>query len=303
MNALSGLLAGQTLEAGSDAAAFDDTKKALRRLNAKWRSRLTELRRLGWKTAKGSAWEKHVNCPPPFAYTTQQARHCRASLICPFCWSRMIAADLFDKVEWSIFGSTIKAESEPDPYDIVEIISTEYSTGNKPFQHRLRDLQKSLPHKNHRDVFGTYAVGSFAMITTEPCNGGEDWKFVRRVLAIVEPEFDSDKLPRATSTTHRRRHKFGSYTDPGGATQQECSRETIAAAVGRVCQYPAGLITQPGDKVLTMLRQRQSIRSGEKRPPRLTECYGLLRNGPARRRARSKHAARAEEKAAGVADE
>ena len=269
-----------------------DTRKALIRLIKLWRERVGQLRKLEWRPVSKRGWIHHVNCPPPFAYTRERSRPCTKYLVCPFCWSRGVVAETYKRAEFSLYGTHRKYKTDPQSgenvvikpkmWDLVEIVEQRYVSRisrNKPTINKL--VKKGVVAKRlYHNLLEAESFGDYGLVTVEPLpDNDKDWLVMQRYLLLINPGLVDDVLPETSQTTMVHRHKFG------------VSRETLAAAVGRVCRYPSGMLLGSPEDVLQVIHARQGDKittndNKNKRgvTPRLSGYYGTLRNKAARER-------------------
>lgn len=243
-----------------------------------WRKRLSELQKLGWDRTQRGGWLRLANCPPPFTYTWEESRTCRNAHVCPFCWSRLVTRATYDRLVWAMFGHdhayTVDAKTGKSVpavsqrWDVIDAVSRTFLKELASPELLLFELSKGLGSVHQ--FFRNHALGAYALSTVEPEPSG-GWWVVRRGLVVVRPDL-SVALPEPTELLSYRRLS-------GPATHED-----LARIVGRVCQYPAGLLTADAAEALKIIKARQGHRGpGKPQPPKLAMCYGALRNNRARK--------------------
>ena len=271
--ALSDLLTPTSSEALFDRSA---TAKAMYALHSQWRKRLAELRKENWAKLRGPGYMNHYNCPPPFGYTKESVRPCRDYLACPFCWCRYVVRDTFDRVAWALYGTTDlirmsagdDSEDSVNPIhlDVLDLTHRGYAEKSESLVTIAGKCQTSL--STTKDVLGDNSPGSYVLTTFEPDDGR--WRVTRRALALTYPDFSYDESTDQPNV-RAKVTKFG------------VSPKDLAGIVGRVCHYPAALLTGDVSDVVNIL----NVRSGPRgRTPRLSAFYGTLRNSSERKRSK-----------------
>jgi len=157
------------------------------------------------------------------------------------------------------------ADVEPLPLDIIEVRSTDIAgPSNSPEE--LTDIAYRS-RARFRDKFGMIR-GAFSLATIEPI--GNSWKLTRRFLLVL-PKGHGNEIPEESDSLEVRVHT------------EKLTREKLAAIVGRVCSYPAGMLRGNPEMVLRMLEARRGNKKNSKdnlrgTSKRLMNFYGKLRN-------------------------
>lgn len=269
---------------GSSDFLFEDetVKSAIRKTQSDWRSQVISLGDEGWSPATGIGLRVAVNCPPTFstfgiARGSKRAsnRACRKYLVCPFCWTRQVVRETFLCLEYDLYGSPRSqrhpaggdetASMDPLPVDIVEMRNTRLTVpGCSPEE----VIEKAYRDRGlFRNKFAMFR-GALTLATIEPV--ANSWKLTRRLLLVL-PKGHGNEIPEESDFTEVRVHK------------EKLTREKLAAIVGRVCSYPAGMLRGDPEMVRKMLDARRGTRKNLKNnlrgtSKRLMNFYGKLRN-------------------------
>jgi len=256
---------------------FEDVavRSALREIQSSWRSQVLSLGAEGWSSASGVGLSVAVNCPPTFSTFGSKARACHNYLVCPFCWTRRVVGETLACLEYDLYGTFRSqrltpydrgdADVEPLPLDIIEVRSTDIAgPSNSPEE--LTDIAYRS-RARFRDKFGMIR-GAFSLATIEPI--GNSWKLTRRFLLVL-PKGHGNEIPEESDSLEVRVHT------------EKLTREKLAAIVGRVCSYPAGMLRGNPEMVLRMLEARRGNKKNSKdnlrgTSKRLMNFYGKLRN-------------------------
>lgn len=282
----------------AEAEAVDDMpdklvvmQAAMRHIQDRWRGRMNALRASGWKRfSKGKEWLFAQTCPPVTVKTNKPLRVCHEYLICPFCWTRYYARELFGRVEFAMYGSNRVSyldaasrqlqEYQPVFVDLVTVVTKWwYPVAKYTVEDRFREIQK------HRSRFLDQSLpneGAFALWTIEPdqINEGREWAWLvtQRVLALINPGQEDPPRNVVDDDVHCTRN----VSRYAGAT-----RKNSVPAVGQVCLYPAGLLRGPAEMVLQILKARYTdadwagVAEGkypQRGGVRMSSYYGALRN-------------------------
>lgn len=259
---------------------FEDVtvKTALRQVQQSWRDQVSELQRVKWSDmVKPAGWSVGVNCPPVFSLSKKPTpRTCHKYLVCPFCWSRQVVSETFFRLEYDLYGTTrntrltasdeLSAEVEPLPLDIVELIRTDV-TGFDTTADELTDLAYRS-RSDFRDKFMD-TRGALSLSTLEPLS--DTWKLTRRLLIVISKDYPDSEIPEETDRLYVRRHS------------EEMTKDKLAGIVGRVCAYPAGMLSGDAARVREILDARRGNKmnvnnNARGTAKRLMIFYGKLRN-------------------------
>ena len=259
---------------------FEDVtvKTALRQVQQSWRDQVSGLQRVKWSDVVNPiGWRVGINCPPMFSLCKKPApRPCHKYLICPFCWSRQVVSETFFRLEYDLYGTTrstrltasdeLSAEVEPLPLDIVELIRTDI-TG---FDHTAEELT-DLAYQSRADFRDKFVNmrGALSLSTLEPLT--DSWKLTRRLLIVISKDYPDSEIPEETDHLYVRRHN------------EEMTKDKLAGIVGRVCAYPAGMLSGDAVRVREVLDARRGNKlnvnnNARGTSKRLMSFYGKLRN-------------------------
>jgi hypothetical protein len=269
---------------GSPDFLFDDetVKSAIRKIQNDWRCQVIDLGHEGWSPATGIGLRVAVNCPPTFstfgiARGSKRAsnRACRKYLVCPFCWTRKVVRETFARLEYDLYGTSRSqrltpydrgdADVDPLPLDIIEIRRTDI-VGT---EHTPEELTE-LAYKSRADFRKGFDKirGALSLSTIEPV--ANSWKLTRRFLLVLH-KGHGNEIPEESDFLEVRVHK------------EKLPLEKLAAIVGRVCAYPAGMMRGDPEMVRKILHARRGSRKNSKgnlrgTSKRLMNFYGKLRN-------------------------
>jgi hypothetical protein len=266
--------------------------KATLLVQQQWRGRMALLRGHGWsRLAKQDSWYYALNCPPVGVATNRTSmRCCREYKICPFCWARTYARELYCAVECACYGHNRLAWLQAglqdhihEQYRFIDLLTVVdtflYPMDSWPVQRVLQDpeadkrlLRQAVP-----------AVGAYVLDVLEPvylvAEGTHFWKRSQRLLAMVDPGQPSPREERTHSQVVASRQVRRFFT---------ATRERIAGAVGVTCAYPVGLMCGPIDDVMALIEARTGtkedghLKAGS--ATYLSAYYGVLRNRQQRKR-------------------
>lgn len=260
------------------------TRTAVRELIRERRRRVQRYGRLGlFRSNRDLVYA--LNCPPAISSYSPITRACRDRKTCPFCWARLVAREVYVRAERALYRSAestrvspVSGEIESDlpfPADIVDIQRSQYFARTDDLVRVFPNLYNAFHARYLSKVFGTKMLGAVGIMTVEPIDDG-GWRAIGRLMAIVDPSFSSQKLPKQTKTVVCNRLRYGlAIDDTAGQFILECSRSSLTKIVGRVCQFPIGMLRQPEERVVDLL-QLYPKNSG--RALRTIEYYGILRN-------------------------
>ena len=256
---------------------FEDVavRSAIRKIQADWRKQAVSLGNAGWSTATGVGLSVAVNCPPTFSSFGSKARACRKYLVCPFCWTRRVVGETLSCLEYDLYGTYRSqrltphdrrdSDVEPLSLDIIEMRHTQIF-GPDCSPEELVEIAYGIRDK-FREKFVMFR-GALTLATIEPI--GNSWKLTRRFL-IVLPKGHVSDIPEESDSLEVRVHT------------EKLTREKLAAIVGRVCSYPAGMLRGNPEMVLRILDARRGNKKNSKdnlrgTSKRLMNFYGKLRN-------------------------
>tara|TARA_R110000824_G_scaffold185529_6_gene366491 strand:- start:27 stop:542 length:516 start_codon:yes stop_codon:yes gene_type:complete len=154
---------------------------------------------------------------------------------------------------------------EPLSLDIIEMRHTQIF-GPDCSPEELVEIAYGIRDK-FREKFVMFR-GALTLATIEPI--GNSWKLTRRFL-IVLPKGHVSDIPEESDSLEVRVHT------------EKLTREKLAAIVGRVCSYPAGMLRGNPEMVLRILDARRGNKKNSKdnlrgTSKRLMNFYGKLRN-------------------------
>lgn len=195
-------------------------------------AQLEELRQAGCRDLP-----KYRVCPPSFVSVFKSYYTCQY-LWCPFCWARMVAADLLKSlanVPESVFAECYLAEVRAYEY-LPEALDND----------QLRKLISTAAKRTEAQLLPMKSLGSFKLTTLEPSNSG--WRVRCRILSFI-PLKNADKSQQTTSPTYEvvYHRTYGKHHE-------------LAKIVGRVCEYPFELLFQPAVQVKRALELRTGLR-------------------------------------------
>ena len=257
---------------------FEDVavRSALREIQSSWRSQVLSLGAEGWPSASGVGLSVAVNCPPTFStFGVKASRACRKYLVCPFCWTRLVVGETLACLEYDLYGTFRsqrltpydrgEADVEPLPLDIIEIRHTQIAGPDRSPEELTEAAYRN--RTEFREKFGMIR-GALSLATIEPV--ANSWKLTRRLLLVL-PKGHGNEIPEESDSLEVRVHK------------EKLTREKLAAIVGRVCSYPAGMLRGDPEMVLKILDARRGTRKNSNNnlrgtAKRLMSFYGKLRN-------------------------
>lgn len=272
---LAALLVGSGSRSDVD-VLFDEALavRATRRLRELWISRIYELRKLDSKAIPDNGelgFAKH--CPPSFALTKNTARPCRQHHICPFCWARRVAK-FYRQAEVALYGTAQRlclnadtrqvGEVRPLGVDIYEILDQSAFPADGALAAEVKKWSEQM--KTRYRVFGKSSIGGLIRVNFSP-EGISGYDVTRRSLIVVPVGSVNRKDNLVTNAPTTRLTKY------------PVDRRELAACIGRVLQYPTGLLTENAGLVMNLLTV---LKKGRGRSPRLQASYGILRNSKSR---------------------
>jgi len=226
-----------------------------------WRIRKLSSHKNSW------IWPKKnpafvYSCPPPFTVSKGSRKMtCHLAQFCPFCWARLNVRVFYNKFEQVIFGRNsfnVKEHAYKDLAGMLPVDCTLLELKcHSYFEACYWDLLKAtIPTPIETAI--KRSEGAVFSATVEPL--GTDHKYTQRMLAIM-PKGVTDFPESSAELTVK-------------VSTSNITPTKLAAAVGRVLQYPAGLLTGNFKTVLEILR----LRYKDGRAPRMIRTYGSLRN-------------------------
>lgn len=187
---------------------------------AAWHQRVPDLVRAGSKFIDAHA-ERMLMCPPSWVAVKPRLRSCRASAVCPFCWSRRVGqtwdrlrAVLFDGDRAKYRVSTSEFLMAMPPYDFIETI--------QGYRMHRRMIRGKRNYRLSKQV-GTL---SFATLAMTP---GRELVFRRRSMAL----WPLDATDESAKTALDKPPNWS------GASQTLIG---AACVLGKVMRYPPFLI-------------------------------------------------------------
>lgn len=272
--ALSPLTAGKDVEQSDELEVLLAAKGLLRQ----WRGRLLALQQAGWERLRDhEKLRSYGNCPPVGIVETKGGTFsCRQYRICPFCWCRQYVLELMARIQ-RLVRQYPKAGV---PFDLVEVrMDRRYPVNDYAADvlfHWIRVGKNTYYRENLAEAYG-----GFVLCSVEPPNYSKPdpcFRLYHRVLALIPKrlptpgeevaalnESETQKVTRKVLRTSR------------------LTEHSIAAAVGRVCLYPAQLMTGSAEETVEILNaQSMSIDHSGPHPKkvfpiRMSEFYGVLR--------------------------
>ncbi len=229
-------------------------RKGAMHLHRVRQARTRELSSLGWSVRDQDAAALSQRCPPLLVKAWPKARPCRLVRICPFCWARYVAGDLYSRVNAVLLHT---------PADAIEAVSRVIvpQSSSEDLSGYIGKLAKSLGA--FRRALHERNTGAFSAATIEPAEDG--WLITRRLLIMVSPEFELSLPAGSANETYVRW-----CCNQGSGYLHE-----LPKIVGRVTEYPAGMLLGDCSAVLDILL---AASLGRGISPRLSRTYGLLRN-------------------------
>lgn len=265
------------LGGGNGDVLFDDRdiRAGLRKIYKLRDARFNQLRDLGWPIYATGSIQAMRCCPPSFAIGPRR-RQCRRYKLCPFCWARMVAMPVYRRVESLLFPDKAQPTKVDRALTLFEKVEYEYLprevfAAKEPVVTRRYTADAAVAQamamlRQHRAEL-QQAEGSFHLVTLDPANSkdgvAQDWRVKHRVLAVLSRKFPLEELPGTP----------GELNVASSYHEAPVSKETLAAAVGRVCAYPGGIFTAGADSVAELLEAQSGSRGVA---PRLSVYYGKL---------------------------
>jgi len=262
-----------TVRGGSEESIL----QAMECLRDLYKCRLAELRRAGWPAIKDARdFMFAANCPPySVVAANPRQRSCRRPG-CPWCWSRRKVATPFHKLDYVLHGD-VKRQTKLPNYDLYEVDTTfELRESEGRGLAFALDWVRTTKSTYYRNNFPD-AVGGYVLCTIEPPKHDavyEPWTLQHRVLAIVDSLTPCNPVEKAPVENSTRR------------VTQHCnpSRRDLPAIMGRVAQYPAGLMICNPEYAVELFNASGRIRQPGRTPgtfsytsTRFAECYGAMR--------------------------
>lgn len=297
--ALSPVLHTAAVVAGNDRNGDEQIIEATKALQDSWRARVLALRRAGSEQlGRGKNWIYASNCSPIGIYTMPPSRSCGHRQVCPFCWCRCYVVPLCRSMEYEIYHGEGVTEDNPTLSDILEI-KVEWKFPQEKISieqlfNRVVGVTDAGTIIERKSPVEQYSLdGAFQIFTIEPPDPrGRNpvWKLTKRILGVGHPvemqipeelEWDAEELAsRGLDPAIRCTRKV--------RTTLDVTRRGIAGAVGRVLQYPRGMLRGPENRIAEMMNYRvnyitPTARLREERPKkasglRSANYYGVLRN-------------------------
>lgn len=254
---------------------------AILNIQKQWRVRLMDLRAEGWlRFSTPKDFNYAMNCPPVSVLTNQlQLTCCREYRVCPFCWARSYARDLYLAAEYAVYGNNRTvwlAEAMhgdvKEQFRFTDIITVVDSFWYPMANWKVADVLDDMKKDYRRTAMQTTKFGAYTLSTLEPTKMVTQdtwaWKRMDRTLFLTNPGWESPAQERThdqVSVTRQMQRVF------------MASRENIAAAVGRVCIYPAGMLHDAPKQAVDLLQACTASRQY------FSAYYGVLRNRSLRR--------------------
>ena len=276
-------------EEASNLPQVSQLRTAILAVQRQWRARMHALRGADWARFNGEhrgRWYPAMNCPPVSVSTDRvNLTPCGEYRVCPFCWSRHYARQLYCAVEYAVFGGnphvwldvSLRDSPRDDKYLYTDMLVTvdskcfpmqrgtlESLLANVPAEREASRLRLAKSKRAKEPAIQAY--GAYRLITIEPSKDADgkwrEWLQKTRTLQLIHADATS---PEAHPGCVVRRFKT-------------CTREKIVAAVGTVCAYPEGMMRSPPEMVVELLNLRTVERT------RLSSYFGALRNRSRRKR-------------------
>jgi len=245
-----------------------------------WRARLVVLQQAGWKSIDtASKLQVAGNCAPVgVATSSMSAFSCQRYHVCPFCWCRHRVLDLFARARevWE------RQPEGPVPFDLVEVRNERLYPLENFYVDAAFDWIKRSKSKYYRLRLSD-AYGGFMLCTVESPNYHKKerhYRLYQRILALVP------KLA-PTPSDELQPGDVGEFEQVTRSVRRTFSPDLrgLAAAVGRVCIYPAQMMRGNAKEIAEILNAQsvshvEDKKTGKLRrkvPVRMSEFYGVLR--------------------------
>lgn len=220
-------------EKGVD-VAFED-------IYGRWRRKIDQLHAVGLSLVKSdSNYRRLRNCPPFGVSLEAVSAACDRPLFCPFCWARKYALKAFVYLEEKLFavsgsrtlavpGDTVIAAMQTSwIHETVKFNRWSHRRAAVglalAFQEVAKPIARSRDYNRVKKPFGGVIIHAVS-----PCSAGILFRRSTLVLAgKTAIEESNNKRPRSPAIFDRRDYPP--------------TRKGLAAAVGRACAYPAGLL-------------------------------------------------------------
>lgn len=210
--------------------------EALRKI---WHGRLYSLAEAGWAPALEVPGQYLRNCPPFGAKSTPRAYPCHRTLLCPFCWARDVAGGVYDALKVAPDGGTL--------YEFCRTTFVPYgrqSDGSKVvFGSAVDTVRDGVRDKRTRredlDLLPRHDVGA-VVFSVSPVKGGLELR--RNTVVVTSRRVRPAVKAKATAVV--------SAPEP----------KDLVASVGRVCAYPAKMLTASPKAVMPLLAGLTGVR-------------------------------------------
>lgn len=195
-----------------------------------WRVRAAVLCEKGWEKLRGLRLQYMRNCPP-FSTTgfTNVLRPCHLSRICPMCYARLVTAEAFRCVEFSIYMG------RPKPMPGFRILALKRSW-KFPGSQALGPLLQSMVRDRRHEVDKIPQRGAVILTHVEPVPGS--WKITRSSIVIVKDDVDVDT---------------GQFEGVQVRRAEKTTKGQLSSMVAWATKYPTGLLFGEDERAVELM--------------------------------------------------
>lgn len=242
--AMSSVMATDSIE-GSDSAAG----KSVARLIDLRRAQLCRLREAGWAPlAADKEFGFAMNCPPYSVLTDRRGlKPCAMPHFCPFCWCRYYVKTTHQRFSRVLFP----AGQDSPQVELHEYIATwVYPFAEYSVDHVITKLQHDFKTRKVKEP-----EGATSMLVFDVTEVGWRASFRQLAIRLSRPKsfeypplpYIPDESPKSVRSRRRTRLWFEE-----GEEAPATPKQILVAAIGRLANYPAGLLYGNAARVMEL---------------------------------------------------